>query len=68
MALSMKARLADAQLTQRWMLDQLHKRGFGALAESTLSDINRGRYTGRCSSPVLVEEERILAEVTNNGI
>ena len=68
LAISMKARLADANITQRWVLDQLHKRGFAELCESTLSDINRKRYIGRCAAPVLAEEERILAEVANNGI
>lgn len=68
MALTMKARLADAKVTQRWMLDQLHKRGFAKLYETTLSDINRGRSTTTYSVSVLEEEERILAEVASNGV
>ena len=68
LAQTMKARLADAKVTQRWMLDQLRKRGFGNLAEVTISNINNGRYVTGCAASVLAEEERILAEVANNGI
>lgn len=60
MNLPMKARLSIANVTQRWMLDQLHTNGFPDLAECTLSDINRGKYTGRCSKPVLEAEDKIL--------
>lgn len=60
MSLPMKARLIVAEKTQRWMLEQLHANGFPDLAECTLSDINRGKYTGRCSKPVLEAEDKIL--------
>lgn len=63
MNLPMKARLSIAGVTQRWMLEQLRSRGFPNLAECTLSDINRSKYTGRCSKPVLEAEDKILKEV-----
>lgn len=60
MGLPMKARLVLSGKTQRWMLEQLRANGFPGLAECTLSDINRGKYTGRCSKPVLEAEDKIL--------
>ena len=67
MDIPMKAPLSIAQVTQRWMLGQLHEHGFPDLAECTLSDINRGVYTGRCSGPVLKAENLILEEVENRA-
>jgi hypothetical protein len=61
----MKARLVMAGKTQRWMLEQLRKNGFPSLAECTLSDINRKKYTVGCASAVLEAEEKILKEVEN---
>jgi len=63
----MKARLSIANVTQRWMLERLHNHGFPDLAECTLSDINRGKYTGKCSGPVLKMENQILEEVENHA-
>ena len=67
MKIPMKARLSMAEKTQRWMLEQLHNNGFPDLAECTLSDINRGKYKGRCSKPVLEAENQILEEVENRA-
>jgi hypothetical protein len=60
-----KSRINMAGKTQRWMLEQLRKNGFPSLAECTLSDINRKKYTVGCAAVVLEAEEKILKEVEN---
>lgn len=58
--LNIQAKLKRLRLTQRWLLDQLHGRGFVELRESTLSSILTGAYKAPLADSVISASEEIL--------
>ncbi|QAT48549.1 hypothetical protein EQM14_01445 [Caproiciproducens sp. NJN-50] len=60
--LNIQIRLKKIHLTQRWLLQQLHERGFGSLYEPLLSSILKGIYTGPLADSVISASEDILKE------
>lgn len=60
--LNIQIRLKKLHKTQRWLLKQLQRKGFGTLREPRFSDILNGIYTTGCAPEVLAESDRILKE------
>lgn len=60
--LEVKIRLTRMHLTQRWLLQQLHHRGFGKLHEPHFSDILNGVYTAGDAPEVIAAAEKVLDE------
>jgi len=60
--LAIKVRLTQMQLTQRWLLQQLHHKGFSKLHEPRFSDILNGIYTVGNAQEVLEAAEQVLDE------
>lgn len=60
--LNIQIRLKKLHLTQRWLVKQLHGRGFPTLYEPKLSDILNGAYTGPMADAVLGTSDRIIME------
>ncbi len=59
---NIKIRLLKMHLTQRWLLQQLHHRGFSKLHEPRFSDILNGIYTAGDTPKVLEAAEQVLDE------
>lgn len=57
-----KIELLKLHLTQRWLLQQLHHRGFSTLHEPRFSDILNGVYTSGNAKEVLEAAEQVLNE------
>lgn len=60
--LEIKIRLTRMHLTQRWLLQRLHHRGYGKLHEPHFSDILNGVYTAGDASDVIAAAEEVLDE------
>jgi hypothetical protein len=55
-----KIELLKRHLTQRWLLQQLHHRGFGKLHEPHFSDILNGVYTAGDAPDIIAAAEKVL--------
>ena len=64
---NIKNRLNNVGKTQRWLVEELRKRGFTGVDASKLSTIINGRYTYGCAHPVLEESDRILSELESKN-
>ena len=62
-----KKKLLDIDKSQRWLLAELHKNGFGTLYETRLSGILSGSCPGGCAESVLKTPEIIIKEVGNSA-
>lgn len=58
--LQIQIELKKRGLTQRWLLGELRKRGFGALTEATLSSVLSGSYTVGCADAVKAAAQQII--------
>ena len=59
---NIKIKLIELHLTQRWLLQQLHHRGFSKLHEPHFSDILNGVYTAGDAPEVIAAAEKVLDE------
>ena len=59
---NIKIRLIQLGKTQRWLLMELHKRGFSTVHEPLFSNIINGIYTAGCANVVLEAADELLAQ------
>lgn len=59
-----KIQLLKLHLTQRWLLEKLHHRGFATLHEPKFSNVLNGVYTAGDASEIIDAADRVLKEYT----